>query len=391
MIADRVPFSRYSERVSPSPIRTLAPVPDPNDAIPFGPGEPDASLFPVSDFRDALVALLDDPKASKTALQYSDSAGNLALRGHICRRMAKHGVALSTDNILITSGAQQGIHLTTAAFVDPGDSVLVQSPTYPGALQVFQACGAVVESLDGEGAAAGSKLIYTMSTFQNPTGGSLSLRQKRDLLATARKQGSVLIEDDPYEALRYDGEPSPPMLALDAEDASVEAATTLYLGSFSKLIAPGLRLGWVAGPKEIIAKLTLMKQCEDLQAGSLVQAALVGVLDKGYDEQERRLRQAYCERRDCMLEALTREFGNRGEWTVPQGGFFIWVTLPERADARELQRQAARLGVTFVPGGAFSHDGRHANSLRLSFSSAPPQRIAEGVRRLARAYDLVAP
>ncbi|MBZ0162874.1 MAG: PLP-dependent aminotransferase family protein [Notoacmeibacter sp.] len=382
-------YSRYADLIVPSAIRSLASVPDPDAAISFGPGEPDASLFPVGAFRDALNALLNEPAASRQALQYSSSAGSPALREHICRRMTEKGVELTPGNILVTSGSQQGIHLAAAAFVNPGDRVLVQSPTYPGALQVLRAQGARVESLEDDGGKQ-VRLIYAMSTFQNPTGATLSTAQKHDLLATARRHGAILVEDDPYEALRYDGKPSQTLQALDAGERTIEKACTLYLGSFSKMIAPGLRLGWVAGPKDIIGKLILMKQSEDLQASSLTQAALVRVLDAGTEALTENLRKAYRSRRDCMLEALRTEFGNRGNWSVPQGGFFVWVNLPTGIDADELQRRAAGLGVTFVPGSAFSSDGGHANALRLSFSAAPREHMAEGVRRLARAYDTLA-
>ncbi|MGO4837708.1 PLP-dependent aminotransferase family protein, partial [Rhizobiaceae sp. 2RAB30] len=230
-------------------------------------------------------------------------------------------------------------------------------------------------------------LIYAMSNFQNPTGLSLSVAQRRDLVALAHRLGTVLVEDDPYEALRYDGEALPPLLATDLDGRSIEQARTIYLGSFSKSIAPGLRVGWAVGPQAVIEKLTLLKQTEDLQASSLAQAALGRLLVDGVEPFAAKAQRAYRGRRDRMAEALSKEFGNRGAWALPEGGFFFWLTLPEENDTARMLEKAAQFGVTYVPGIAFSHEGRGGNMLRLSFSSAAPERIEEGVRRLAKAFD----
>lgn len=380
-------FSKHARRAIPSAIRSLSEFPRSPDAIPFGPGEPDASLFPVDPMREALNAILTDPTSAHGALQYGPSEGTPLLRQLVAEHMRKRGVACQLDNILLTNGAQQALNLASEVFVDPDETVLVQSLTYPGALQVFLAHGGRISEIDHADASARPALIYAMANFQNPTGISLNLEQRRDLVALAHRLKTVLVEDDPYEVLRYDGSPLPPLLALDTESRSIEAARTLYLGTFSKSIAPGLRIGWAVGPRSVIEKMSLLKQTEDLQASSLAQAALARLLADGLEPFAQRVRAAYQIRRDLMAEALRREFGNRGTWRVPQGGFFFWLTLPDHIDTAKLLEQSAKLGVTFVPGAAFTPDRSGANALRLSFSAAAPERIAKGVKRLARAFD----
>ena len=383
-------YSNYAERLTPSAIRALASIASPEDTIRLGPGEPDPDLFALDEFREAIEDLLSDGEEGRKALQYAPTAGSLELRRHICLQMTARGVEAAPENVLLVSGAQQGIHLAGSAFLNPGDRALVQTPTYPGALQILAACGAMVADMNETGGDEKAGLVYAMSTFQNPTGITLSEIERRGILQIARDRDAVLVEDDPYEALRFDGAPVRCLLSLDAEDRSIDETRTLYLGTFSKSIAPGLRLGWIVGARPVIKKLTLMKQAEDLQVGTLAQSALVRLLDGGLEPLTDRLRTAYRARRDAMLEALRTEFGNRGTWNVPQGGFFIWVTLPSGMDSVDLLHEAAPLGVTFVPGAAFSHDGGCRNALRLSFSSVPPDRMAEGVRRLARAVDRMA-
>jgi hypothetical protein len=258
----------------------------------------------------------------------------------------------------------------------------VQVPTYPGALQIFAARGAAIRSLEDieRDPAARPALIYAMANFHNPTGRSMALEERRALLALARARGAVVVEDDPYEVVRYEGEPLPPLLALDAP--VIDEARALYLGTFSKSVVPGFRIGWVVGPRPVIAALASMKQTEDLQAGMLAQACLADIFGTMSSVHAERLRAAYRKRRDAMVEALARAAGNLATWSVPSGGFFLWLTLPEGLDTSAMLPHAARNGVTYVPGRAFYHDGGGANRLRLSYSSAPPERIGEGVRRL---------
>lgn len=383
-------FSRHAQRTIPSAILALSSFPRAADAIPFGPGEPDASLFAVDSMREIVRDIFDDVAAARSALQYGASEGDALMKQRLCEHMAVRGVACEASNILLTNGSQQALNLVSEALVDPDDTVLLQTCTYPGALQVFRAHGARLAGLDAAATAAQPSLIYAMSNFQNPTGISLSSGEREALVSLARRRDTVLVEDDPYEILRYEGEALPPLLSVDTRERSIEEARTIYLGTFSKSIAPGLRIGWVVGPKVFITKLALLKQTGDLQASSLAQAILGRLLAHGVEPFAERLQAGYRARRDTMAEALRTEFGNRGVWKLPQGGFFFWLTLPPKIDAAEMLRHAAQIGVTYVPGVAFSHDGSGANTLRLSFSSARPDRIAEGVRRLAMAFDTYA-
>jgi DNA-binding transcriptional MocR family regulator len=378
-------FSGYANRLAPSAIRALAELPRAADTIAFGPGEPDAALFPLAGINDAMARILADPAASRRALQYGPSEGDPRLRELIAARMSASGVRCSRDNILLTNGSQQALHLAAALLVEPGGMVAVQAPTYPGALQIFGARGAHVRSIEeiGRDPSARPALLYAMANFQNPTGRSLDLGERHALLALAEARGAILVEDDPYEALRFAGDPPPPLLSLDARGLGIDAARALYLGTFSKSVVPGFRIGWVVGPRAAIAAMALMKQTEDLQAGTFAQACLADLLETGLEPHTERLRAAYRRRRDAMIEALAGAAGNLATWTAPKGGFFVWLALPDGHDTVAMLPEAARNGVTYVPGPAFFHDGSGASRLRLSYSSAPPERIGEGIRRLA--------
>lgn len=378
-------FSGYASRVAPSAIRALAEMPRAADTIAFGPGEPDAALFPLAEIRSVMERILADPAAARRALQYGPSEGDPRLRDLIAARMAAQGVPCSRENVLLTNGSQQALHLAAALLVEPGGMVAVQTPTYPGALQIFGARGAVIRSVEEieRDAAARPSLLYAMANFHNPTGHSLDLGERHALLTLAEARGAILVEDDPYEALRFEGAPLPPLLALDTRNRGIDEARALYLGTFSKSVVPGFRVGWVVGPCAAIAAMALMKQTEDLQAGTFAQACLAELLEVGLALHIERLRAAFRRRRDAMIDALAGAAGNLATWTAPEGGFFVWLALPDGCDTAAMLPDAARNGVTYVPGPAFSHDGTGASCLRLSFSSAPPERIAEGVRRLA--------
>lgn len=372
-------FTPYANRLIPSAIRGLASLPRADDTISFGPGEPDPTLFPIDEVRDRLAAIMAEPAVARAALQYGPTEGELGLREHLARYMAAKGVACTPANILLSNGAQQALDLVVELLVQPGARVMAQAPCYPGALQIFSAHGADVVPIGTDGPRPA--LIYAMATFCNPTGLSLAEDQRGDLVALARRLDTVLVEDDPYEVLRYDGHDLPPLLGFER---SIEAARTLYLGTFSKSVAPGFRVGWIVAPAQVIDKLVLMKQSEDLQAGTLAQACLSGVFDFVTRDHAPRLRDAYRLRRDTMVAALDLEMRNLGHWRVPDGGFFLWLTLPGIKDTGALLARAALAGVTFVPGAAFHPAGGGENALRLSYSAAPVGRIAEGVARLAQ-------
>jgi DNA-binding transcriptional MocR family regulator len=376
-------LSEYAQRLVPSPIRRLATMPKAADTIAFGPGEPDPSLFPVTEVAQSLARILRDPALSRRALQYGPSEGEGRLRDLIAGYMATKGVKCGREHVLLTNGSQQALHLITALLVDGGDAVAVQAPTYPGALEIFVARGAEVRAIDALGDAR-PVLIYAMANFNNPSGVTLTKAERAALVGQARQLGSVLVEDDPYEVLRYDGEAPPPLLAIETATRPIDDANGFYLGTFSKSVAPGFRVGWVVGPQAAIAKLTMMKQTEDLQAGTLAQYCLAELFDPILGTHADTLRAAYRKRRDTMVEALSATAGNLATWSLPEGGFFLWLTLAQDADTTAMLVKAAMNGITYVPGSSFFHDGSGAHHLRLSYSAAPLERIPEGVARLVR-------
>ena len=385
--------SHYASRVSrmaASEIRELLKLIDDPAVISFAGGIPDPALFSAQALAAAHRRILDDPARRAQALQYSISEGYPPLRQWIARYMASLGVACGPEHILVTSGAQQALDFIAKLFVAPGDAVLVARPTYLGALQALSAYEPVWGRLPrrGDNRAAGAglgrraALGYVMPDFQNPTGESLDLDARLGLLDAAEALDLPLIEDAAYTALRYDGAALPPLLALDAK-AGIDGARVLYCGTFSKIVAPGLRLGWVAAPLPVIRRLVLIKQASDLHSASLSQMAMHEVIEAVFPACLAPIRATYRARRDAMLTALRREMPAGVRWTEPQGGMFIWLTLPEGEDtAALLARAIAEARVAFVPGRAFHCDGGGAHTLRLSFSLAPPPQIDAGIGRL---------
>ncbi|WP_404659634.1 PLP-dependent aminotransferase family protein [Caballeronia udeis] len=337
--------------------------------------------------------MFDSPDTTARALQYGQSRGNPELLALLVQRMRDQGVTCDTSNILVTAGAQQAIDLITQLLVDDGDSVLVQPNTYPGALQVFRARGANVESLADQAApmqGRGTKFIYAMTDFQNPTGEVLSEKERALLLATARQRDTFLVEDSPYREIKFSDHDLPPsLLEMDCGNASPDTGRTLFIGSFSKIIAPGLRVGWIVGPANVISLLTLLRQGSDLQPGTLSQEIVANLLEHGIDAHVARVRQRYQARRDAMLDALQAHLFPYATWNAPEGGFFVWVKLSVPIDARELLDKAIENGVAYVPGSEFLHDTRSSSNLRLSFSIADPQCMDEAIRRLADTIDAV--
>ncbi len=385
-------YATRAGRMAASEIRELLKLLDQPDVISFAGGIPDPALFP----RDAIAAayrrILGDPARGAAALQYSASEGYRPLREWIAGYMAGLGVACGADRILITSGAQQALDFIAKLFVSPGDEVLVARPTYLGALQALSAYEPVFGTLPQRGdnrpaAGVGAKrpaLGYVMPDFQNPTGNSLGRTERAALLDAAAALDMPLVEDAAYEALRYDGEALPALLALDAARAGgIDEGRVLYCGTFSKTVVPGLRLGWVTAPLPVIRRLVLIKQASDLHSASLSQMVMHEVVQETLPQALGPIRRAYRARRDAMLAALAAEMPPGVAWTRPQGGMFIWLTLPEGVDAAALlQRAVAEARIAFVPGRAFHADGSGANTLRLNFSLADTARIAEGIARL---------
>lgn len=392
-------FATRANGMRASEIRELLKLLDQPDIISFAGGIPDPKLFPDKAFGDAYAAVLAGPGAGQ-ALQYSVSEGFLPLREWIAAHMAKIGVDCGPDNILVTSGSQQALDYLGKLFLSPGDTALVARPTYLGALQAFSAYEPRYDRLAPEGsnmtpeayreaaAKAGGRvaLAYLTPEFSNPTGETIDRAARERLLDLCQAMDVPLIEDAAYQALRYDGEPVPPILALDiARNGGIDKARTIYCGTFSKTLSPGLRVGWVCAAAPVIRKLVLMKQASDLHSPTINQIAMHRVAVDHYEAHTAMLREEYGRRRDLVLQALAANMPEGVSWTQPEGGMFIWVTLPEGFDGAALLARAVETErVAFVPGKAFHADGSGANTIRLSFSLADEYAASEGIARLGR-------
>lgn len=388
-----------TRRMKASEIRELLKLLDQPDILSFAGGIPDPALFPKDAFAAAYAEVLASPQG-QAALQYSVSEGYRPLRDWIAARMQALGIPCTPDNILITSGSQQALDYLGKLLLSPGDTALVGWPTYLGALGAFNAYEPRYDRLDpqanrpaesfatqAEAAGGRVKFAYLSTDFANPTGQTLDLAARNALLDLADTLDIAVIEDAAYQTLRYDGGPIPPILALDiARKGSIEATRTLYCGSFSKSLAPGLRVGWVCGATEVIRRLVLMKQAADLHSPTINQIVTHRVARDHFDAHVATLRDTYKARRDRMLAALAREMPEGVTWTKPDGGMFIWLTLPPQIDAAQLLATSLQTErVAFVPGRAFFADGSNGNTLRLSFSCADERMIDDGMRRLGQA------
>ncbi|WP_206527279.1 PLP-dependent aminotransferase family protein, partial [Mesorhizobium sp. M7A.F.Ca.CA.001.08.2.1] len=385
-----------SSRMKASEIRELLKLLDQPDIISFAGGIPDPALFPAEAIRDAYADVLGGAEAG-AALQYQVSEGYLPLRRWLAGQMGKLGVACDEANIFITSGSQQALDYLGKLFLSPGDTALVTWPTYLGALQAFNAYEPRYDRLTPAGgnmtpdayraAAAANggkaKFAYLVPDFANPTGNTLNREQREAVLDLAGELDIAVLEDAAYRALRYDGEGEPPILALDcARSGGIDKARTLYCGSFSKILSPGMRVGWVCAARHIVEKLVLMKQASDLHSPSINQVVMHRVAEAVFEGHVEKLIDAYRERRDGLLSALEAHMPEGVTWSRPEGGMFVWVTLPEGSDATELlARSVKEARVAFVPGNAFYADGTGRNTLRLSFTLADRRAVSEGIPR----------
>jgi len=388
-------FATRAERMHGSEIRELLKLLDQPDIISFAGGIPDPKLFPREEIARAAQSIFGDPIKSATALQYSVSEGYLPLREWLAAYMGKIGVTCTAENILITNGSQQALDFIGKLFISPGDTVLVAWPTYLGALQAFNAYEPNYDVLPGPGSnrtpesyrgggKKAPKFGYAMPEFQNPTGTSLTKDERLALLDAAEALDIPLIEDTAYEHLRYDGTRAPALLALASERAGgIDKAKVIYCGTFSKSVAPAFRLGWIVAPKEIIQRFVLIKQASDLNVSCFNQMIMHEVVSETFDRQKAKACAIYKERRDAMLKALTAHMPKGVSWTKPEGGMFVWVTLPENIDGAEfLRRSIKEARVAFVPGAAFFADRSGRNTARLSFYLNEPKVIEEGIKRL---------
>ena len=389
-------FATRNARMKASEIRELLKLLDQPDIISFAGGIPDPDLFPAQAFSDAFAAALT-PQMQATALQYSVSEGYPPLRDWIVGEMARLGVPCARDNILITSGSQQALDYLGKLMLSPGDTALVGWPTYLGALGAFNAYEPRYDRLDPDtnrsaqdyADAAGEgrvKFAYMSVDFANPTGRTLDADMRERVIDLADALDIAVIEDAAYQSLRYEGEALAPVLAREiARKGDINACRTLYCGSFSKTLAPGLRVGWVCGAQPVIEQLVLLKQAADLHSSTINQMAIATVAQAQFDDHVATIKSAYRARRDRMLAALAGHMPDGVTWTTPEGGMFIWLELPARLDAAALLATSLRSErVAFVPGHAFFADGTGRNTMRLSFSRTNAAGIDEGVARLGR-------
>nr|WP_281435156.1 PLP-dependent aminotransferase family protein [Rhizobium lemnae] len=381
-----------------SEIRELLKLLERPDIISFAGGIPDPALFPDAAFKDAYAEIFSSAQVN-AALQYSVSEGYKPLREWLVGQMKKIGIECTVDNVFITSGSQQALDYLGKLFLSPKDTALVTWPTYLGALQAFNAYEPYYDQLNPNGnrtpdtyreqaAKNGGavKFAYLSADFANPTGETVDRQGREKVLDLADELDIAVIEDGAYQSLRYNGEPVSPLLAIEiARKGSIENTRTIYSGSFSKTLAPGLRVGFVVANMSVIRKLVLMKQAADLHSSTINQIAIATVAERIFDDQVAKIGAAYSARRDAMLAALDKYMPVGTSWTKPEGGMFIWVTLPKGLDgAQLLARSIETEKVAFVPGQAFFADRSGENTLRLSFSCANEQMIEEGIQRLGR-------
>lgn len=394
-------YARRAQRMRASEIRELLKLLDQPGILSFAGGIPDPALFPTAAIAQAAAAILADPVQGPAALQYSVSEGYHPLRHWIATHMATLGIPCTVDNIVITAGSQQGLDFLGKLLLSETDTALVTSPTYLGALQAFAPYEPRYDRLDLDGnttpeAHAGTArahasriaLAYAVPDFANPTGETLDEPARLRLLDLVDALNIPFIEDAAYTAIRFEGTPIPSCLALEIRRRGhIDHARTIYCGTFSKTIAPGLRVGWLCAARSLIDKVVLTKQAADLHAPGLNQMLIHHVASTEYDQVVRKTVALYRARRDAMLQALETHMPPGVTWTRPEGGMFTWLTLPEHLDATALLPSAIQdHRIAYVPGAAFHPDASGRNTLRLNYSLQPEPMIAEGMARLGTLF-----
>lgn len=383
-----IKYAKRMEGMKASEIRELLKLTTRPEIISFAGGLPAPELFPVEEMKKVAVKVLDE--GGQQALQYSTTEGFTPLREKIAARMAKLGIKTEADSILITSGSQQGLDFTGKIFLNPDDVVVCESPSYLGAINAFKAydCKFVEVPTDDDGmimedleeilkTTPKARMIYVIPDFQNPTGKTWSVERRKQLLEIATKYDLPIIEDNPYGELRFEGEIPPSVKAFDKDGRVV------FLGTFSKTFAPGLRIGWVCASEEILGKYIMVKQGADLQTSTISQRELNEFLEMySLDEHIEKIKDVYKRRRNLMLDTMKEHFPAEVKYTYPQGGLFTWVVLPEYINARDLMIKALEKKVAFVPGGSFFPNGGQENAFRLNYSNMPEEKIVEGIKRL---------
>jgi len=387
-------FSKRAGRMRSSEIRELLKVIKIPGMISFAGGLPNPNAFPVDIIKKCVNTILEE--YPEKALQYGTTEGSTQLRGELAKRMRqKQKINCELHNIMITSGAQQALSLCAIAFLDPGDTYLTSVPAYLGAVQAFHAFEANCESIpmDDEGIDIDSlrrnlerlrrtginpKFIYTVPTFQNPSGETISMSHRKELLQVASEYDFLIIEDDPYGELVFEGDMIPPIKSLDTK------GRVIYMSTFSKILAPGFRLGWMIASRPILEKLVLSKQATDLCTNVFSQYVAYEYIHGGYlDKHVDTIKRMYKKNRDIMVEELEKQFPKEVKWRVPKGGMFIWIELPKTIDTRIMFQKAISKKVAYVVGEAFFPEGGNYHSMRLNFSFSDEKKIREGIHRLA--------
>jgi len=388
-------FAQRTQRMKSSAIRELLKLTENPEIISFGGGMPAPESFPTEQFQEACIKVLREHQSQ--ALQYGATEGYTPLREMIARHTSRLGIQVTADNIMITSGSQQALDLLGKIFINNGDRILVEAPTYLGAMQAWNIYGAeyVTTRIDDNGMVTdeleaalrtGPKFIYVLPNFQNPTGVTIPYDRRVRLIELADHYGVPIVEDDPYGQLRYEGEHIPNIEVIDSQlnhECNCYSGNVIYLSTFSKILAPGIRLAWVVAPPEVIHKMVQAKQGADLHTPTFNQIVAYEVGRGGFlDQHIIKINSIYRERRDVMLDSLTENMPDGVRWTHPNGGLFLWVTLPSGLNSIELFKEAIQQKVAFVPGTSFFPYGGGENTMRLNFSNATPERINEGISRL---------
>ena len=383
-------FSERAQQLQSSFIREILKITQRPEIISFAGGLPSPATFPVERMKESYDRVLS--RTGKVALQYGPTDGYGPLKEWIANSLSTQGTTILPEQILMVSGSQQALDLIGKVMIDEGSRVLVETPSYLGALQAFSVYrpefgsvttddhGLVPASIESVAGVASNRarLLYSLPNFQNPTGRTLSIERRLELVETCARLGLPLIEDDPYGALSYKGEPMPRMVAMNPEGV-------IYLGSFSKVLTPGIRLGYVCAPLPLVRRLELAKQAADLHTAQLTQMVVHDVVKDGFlDQHIPTIRTLYGNQCQAMLDAMDEHFPAGVTWTRPEGGMFIWVTLPGQIDAMKLLDQAIAARVAFVPGAPFYANDPETNTLRLSFVTVPPERIREGIAILGK-------
>ena len=398
-------LARRAERLNPSTIREILKITERPGIISLAGGLPSADTFPVQAVRDATAAVLRDTpqggsagglSSARSALQYAASEGYGPLREWVAQELAAQGLQAGADQVLITTGSQQGLDLVGKVLIDPGSTVAVESPTYLGALQAFAPYEPEFVAIEGDAdgplpealtAARGARFLYLLPNYQNPTGRCLTAARRLALVQRAAELQLPIVEDNPYGDLWFDEAPPPP---LSASAGLGVGGGAVYLGSFSKVLAPGLRLGYVVAPAALMPKLLQAKQASDLHTPGFNQRIVHEVIKNGFlHEHVPTIRARYKAQRDAMRAALQAHLPPGCHWQAPVGGMFFWIELPAHVDATALLPRAVEAGMAFVPGSTFFPHGGHANTLRLSFVTVAPALIERGVALLAQVLKTV--